>query len=81
MTIQDFMQSYKAAWERRDPSMFAALFALDGTYRNTPFQVQRGTEQLVEYWKRVQLQQDVQFAFAVLTSKPTSGLDPGHQVW
>ena len=78
MTIQDFMQGYKAAWERRDPSMFAALFAPDGTYRNTPFQVQRGTEQLVEYWKRVQLQQDVQFAFAVLTSKPTSGIAHWH---
>ena len=26
MDIQSFMQGYKAAWEQRDPAMFAALF-------------------------------------------------------
>jgi len=63
VNIEDFMQGYSAAWERRDPSMFAALFHPDGQYHNTPFQVQRGTEQLAEYWKRVQLQEDVHLTF------------------
>lgn len=57
MDIERFMQGYKAAWEQRDPAMFAALFRPDGSYHNTPFQVQRGTAQLAEYWKRVQLQE------------------------
>ena len=78
MNIEEFMQGYKAAWEQRNPAMFAALFRSDGQYHNTPFQVQRGTEQLVEYWKRVQLQQDVQVTFEVLASAATSGIAHWH---
>ena len=72
------MEGYKAAWERRDPSMFAALFHPDGRYHNTPFQVQRGREQLAEYWKRVQLQEDVQVTFEVLASEAGSGIAHWH---
>jgi uncharacterized protein (TIGR02246 family) len=68
VNIQEFMQGYKVAWEQRDPSKFAALFLPDGKYHNTPFQVQCGTKQLVDYWKRVQLQEDVQVTFEVLAS-------------
>jgi hypothetical protein len=78
MNIQEFMQGYKAAWEQRSPPMFAALFLPDGQYHNTPFQVQRGTEALVEYWKRVQLQEDVRVAFEVLASTATSGMAHWH---
>ena len=78
MTIEQFMQGYKAAWEERDPSRFAALFQPDGEYHNTPFQAQRGTAQLLEYWKRVQLQQDVRVSFEVLASTPSSGLAHWH---
>lgn len=78
MNIEEFMHGYKAAWEQRDPAMFAALFTTDGRYHNTPFQVQRGTEQLVEYWKRVQLQEDVRVTFAVLASTATSGIAHWH---
>lgn len=42
MNIEAFMQGYKAAWEARDPAMFAALFHADGKYHNTPFQAQAG---------------------------------------
>jgi hypothetical protein len=66
MDIERFMQGYKAAWEAREPRMFAALFLPDGRYHNTPFQVQRGTAELVEYWKRVQLQDYVQVTFEIL---------------
>jgi hypothetical protein len=78
VNIETFMQGYKAAWEQREPAMFAALFLPDGQYHNTPFQVQRGTEQLIEYWKRVQLQEDVQLLFEVLASAGTSGIAHWH---
>ena len=78
MEIQKFMQGYKVAWEQRDPSMFAALFHPDGAYHNTPFQVQRGSAQLAEYWKRVQLQEDVSVTFEVLASAAASGVAHWH---
>jgi len=76
--IQQFMQGYKDAWETRDPAMFAALFHPDAKYHNTPFQVQSGHAQLAEYWKRVQLQEDVALKFEVLASAPASGIAHWH---
>ncbi len=78
MNIQSFMDGYKAAWEARDPSAFAALFHTDGEYHNTPFQVQRGNAELADYWKRVQLQEDVQVTFEVLTEGPGFGVAHWH---
>ena len=78
MDIHRFMQGYKAAWEQRDPSMFAALFQPDGRYHNTPFQVQRGTAQLAEYWRRVQSQEDVRVSYEVLAGAATSGIAHWH---
>ncbi len=81
MNIEAFMLGYQAAWERRDPAMFAALFSPDGEYHNTPFQVQRGTEQLVDYWKRVQLQEDVKVSFEVLATAAGSGIAHWHTTY
>jgi SnoaL-like domain len=78
MNIQDFMQGYKAAWEQRDPVAFASLFHADGQYHNTPFQIQRGSAELMEYWKRVQLQEDVQVRFEVLANTPDFGVAHWH---
>lgn len=78
MTIEQFMQGYKAAWEQRDESMFVALFADDGEYHNTPFAVQRGPLQLAEYWQRVKLQEDVHVAYEILASTPASGIAHWH---
>jgi len=78
VSIEEFMRGYQTAWEQRDPALFAALFHADGEYHNTPFQVQRGTAQLVEYWKRVQLQEDVQVSFEVLASTPAAGIAHWH---
>jgi hypothetical protein len=78
MEIEDFMQRYKAAWESRDESMFASLFAADGEYRNTPFAVQRGQRQLAEYWQRVKLQQDVHLSYEVLARWPQGGMAHWH---
>lgn len=78
MNIQDFMAGYQAAWEARDPAMFAALFHADGKYHNTPFQVQVGSAALAEYWKRVQLQEDVQLRFEVLADQGDTGVAHWH---
>lgn len=78
MDINGFMQGYKTAWEQRDPSRFAALFHADGRYHNTPFQVQTGAAELAEYWKRVQLQEDVQVAYEILASHENGGIAHWH---
>lgn len=78
MDIKQFMNGYKAAWERQDESMFAALFLPDGQYHNTPFQVQRGHAQLADYWKRVKLQEDVNVSFEVLSATANSGMAHWH---
>ena len=78
MNIDQFMKEYKAAWEQRDESMFCALFAPNGEYHNTPFAVQRGHEQLAEYWRRVKLQEDVRVDYEVLASTPVGGIAHWH---
>jgi limonene-1,2-epoxide hydrolase len=78
MDIDQFMQGYQAAWEQRNPAMFAALFHPDGQYRNTPFQVQRGTVELMAYWRRVQLQEDVRVSYEVLARAAGSGIAHWH---
>lgn len=78
MNIDGFMQGYKAAWEGKDETMFAALFTPDGEYRNTPFAVQRGPEQLAEYWRRIKLQDDIKVSYEVLASTPAGGIAHWH---
>lgn len=78
MDIDAFMRGYRAAWEARDEHAFAALFAADGEYHNTPFAVQRGHDSLMEYWKRVKLQDEVRVDYAVLQSQPGSGIAHWH---
>lgn len=78
MDIEHFMQGYKKAWEQRDEQLFCALFAPAGTYRNTPFAVQRGHEELAAYWQRVKLQEDVAVSYEVLASAPGSGIAHWH---
>jgi limonene-1,2-epoxide hydrolase len=78
MNITQFMQGYKEAWERRDETLFCALFTPDAEYHNTPFAVQRGHAQLAAYWQRVKLQEDVRLAFDVLADAGTSGIAHWH---
>lgn len=78
MNINTFMAGYQAAWQARDPAMFAALFHEDGRYHNTPFQVQTGRAQLAEYWRRVQLQEDVRVTYEVLADHGDTGIAHWH---
>jgi hypothetical protein len=81
VNIERFMQGYKVAWERRDESLFCALFAAEGEYHNTPFAVQRGHTQLAEYWRRVKLQEDVRVDYEVLASSPNGGIAHWHTTY
>ncbi len=76
--IELFMRGYQDAWQRRDEHRFAALFTPDGEYHNTPFAVQRGPDELAEYWRRVKLQEDVALDFEVLASWPGGGMAHWH---
>lgn len=78
MTIHDFMQGYKAAWEQRDAQAFCALFTPDGQYHNTPFAVQRGPAELAAYWARIKLQDDPRLSFEVLAETPDTGIAHWH---
>ena len=78
MNIERFMRGYKAAWEQRDETIFAALFAADGEYHNTPFAVQRGHRQLADYWRRVQLQEDVRVSYEIWASTAMGGIAHWH---
>ena len=78
LDIEAFMRVYKTAWEQRDEKMFAALFAADGEYHNTPFAVQSGHEQLAEYWRRVKLQEDVKVDYEILSCSSSGGVAHWH---
>jgi len=78
VNIERFMQGYKAAWEARDEHAFAALFATDGEYRNTPFAVQRGHAELAEYWRRIKLQEDIRVDYDILADSGSAGMAHWH---
>jgi hypothetical protein len=78
VTIDEFMQGYKAAWEGRDDRKFCALFAPHGVYRNTPFAEQRGHAALAKYWERVKLQEDVRLSYEVLARTAHGGIAHWH---
>jgi hypothetical protein len=78
MTIDEFMQAYKVAWERRDEKLLCRLFAQDGVYRNTPFAQQVGHAAIAEYWQRVKLQEDIHLTYEVLARLHKGGIAHWH---
>lgn len=74
MSIHAFMAGYKRVWEGQDKAGFAALFTPDGTYHNTPFQVQRGASELAAYWARIEHQRDIALRYSVLSETPDGGI-------
>jgi SnoaL-like domain len=81
MGIDEFMQGYKRVWEGRNPPGFAALFTPDGQYHNTPFQTQTGPDQLIAYWERILLQQDISLNYKVLSGEGDAGLAHWHVIY
>lgn len=54
MTIEEWVESYKVAWETRDPDAAAALFAPEGTYRDNIFEEpHKGRAGINAYWTEV----------------------------
>ena len=74
MTIHEFMASYKKVWEGQDSEGFANLFTPDGSYHNTPFQVQQTHEERATYWDRIKLQEEIELNYEVLSETPEGGI-------
>lgn len=54
MTVQEWVDAYRQAWEQRDPSAAAALFTDDATYRSLIFEEPHvGRSGVAEYWQSV----------------------------
>jgi AraC-like DNA-binding protein/nuclear transport factor 2 (NTF2) superfamily protein len=54
MTVDEWVESYRQAWIRRDPEAAAALFTEDATYREDILQEPNtGRSGIVDYWTRV----------------------------
>ena len=53
MNLDHWIETYRRAWEARDPSRMDDLFARDATYRSSPFKPpHRGLDAIREYWAR-----------------------------
>lgn len=78
MTIVEFMERYKAAWETSDEHALVALFAADGSYHNTPFAEQRGHAAIAQYWQRTKLQSDIHLDCEILSQHATGGIAHWH---
>ncbi len=54
MTVQEWLDAYRNAWEERDPDAAAALFTDDSTYREQPYDEPfAGPQGVRDYWARV----------------------------
>ena len=69
MSIRAFMAAYKRVWEAADSAGFAALFAPEASYHNTPFDVQIGHAAQARYWDRIKLQRDIHLDYKVLSEE------------
>lgn len=59
MTVDEWVDEYRRAWETRDPDAAAALFTEDASYRSQIFEdPHRGTAGVTEYWTSVTEAQD-----------------------
>ncbi len=81
MDIDEFMLSYKRAWETSDEHLLASLFAPDGVYRNTPFAEQRGHDAIKAYWQRTKLQEDIRLEYEVLERHERGGIAHWHTTY
>jgi ketosteroid isomerase-like protein len=71
-----WLARYKAAWECKDPSAAAELFAADALYHETPFaEPFRGRAGIRDYWANVTAdQRDIDFRFDVVGIAGSTGI-------
>jgi nuclear transport factor 2 (NTF2) superfamily protein len=79
LTVDEWIDGYRAAWENRDPDAAAALFTQDASYRETPYsEPDRGRDGVRAYWARVtSTQEDVK----LLTGTPVIEGDRAAVEW
>lgn len=68
-SLRGWLDSYRSAWETRDPEAVIRLFAEDATYQETPFtQPMRGREAIRHYWSRAVAgsQEQIRFGYEIL---------------
>jgi len=54
VTVEEWAEAYRRAWEERDAEAAAALFTEDSEYRTQPFlEPHRGQDGVRAYWERV----------------------------
>lgn len=59
MTVREWLDAYKKAWEERDPDAAAALFTDDAPYREQPYEEPFvGPRGVRDYWARVTATQE-----------------------
>jgi hypothetical protein len=79
MEISEFklwLDGYGRAWEARDPTAAAGLFADDGTYQVTPFvETLRCYEAILNYWREVaRTEEQIRFGYKVLALTDNYGI-------
>jgi ketosteroid isomerase-like protein len=76
-SLRAWLESYRMAWETRDPDLVVTLFAQDATYQETPFtEPMRGREDIRRYWTRavVSYQEQIRFGYEILAVTEVSSV-------
>lgn len=79
LTVDEWIDGYRRAWENRDADAAAALFTQDASYRETPYsEAAHGQDGVHAYWTRVTSTQD---EVTLLTGTPVVQGDRAAVEW
>jgi len=76
-SLRAWLESYRLAWEARDPEAVGRLFAEDATYQETPFtRPMQGRGAIQQYWSDVvaAAQEQIRFGYEVLAAREDSAI-------
>ena len=76
-SLRAWLESYRLAWEARDPEAVGSLFAEEATYQETPFaQPMQGRGAIQQYWSDVvaAAQEQIRFGYEVLAVAEDSAI-------
>jgi ketosteroid isomerase-like protein len=74
--FRDWLESYKRAWETRDPELAASLFAELAVYQEAPYRdPMRGRATVRAYWEHIpRTQDDIRFHYELLAAAGETGI-------